>query len=869
MVDEVRRPTVLMVGQGEPIQGPLGEALRRHAISVACCATGELHGAVRAYAPDLVLLIGDAAVRGGASVIRSMAGSRATDVLPIAIVSSDAVQKGQLSHFRTGAVAVIARGSGADTIARRVAELTEEIPERAGVATGRVSEENLHELVQLAASDAKAGILSIRATAGKRADMAMLVEPENQSAEDLDAMLNKLRDALEQNAELQYEFHEASGGRLSIVPAGSKESTSDLSSLRNTRIVVLDTDLLRAERLSEALVESGVYGGAADMSLAGLPRIREIDPQIIIVDAATLGAGGLDVVRAMRKDDQLQWASILVVRWDELWPARASRPDLGKLAARIQPLIEQDAELRRRTVNEIDFDTRLELVGPGRLIRALGAVPGVRHLVVSSTRAQVEIDIADAAVLGAYVTYTDPRREAEQGMSALVALWGLNAGRVSVREQDLPSVANVMMPVDEALGVVAHTLSGGADAGYAVRAETIRPAQASPRRGPRGGGIGRTFEEPSTTKSRVARVRTGQLAVPSMALEEGPSDGPPPANRGAREPQLDEQKTEEASAAPHPSVAADVEARTIPVGRGPKPPPPPRGLSQLASDATSGEEAPTPMGERQSDLELARVLEGGTIAANAPAKSPGWMPLAAAVTLLGAALLLWIQFRTPQTGPAAATELGLESPKGPLTGPVDGTEDARRSKAELAKNETTAAHAELAAAPKGTEAEPPKAEEGTSEASRSLDIPTRNLPKNPAKASDVLVHRALPMIRRSELRRAEATLDRAWELDPKNPQAMAGYAKLFLAKKEADRAVKWATRAASRRPKRSAYHVLLGDALQMSGDVEGARRAWRKALSVDRRNRTARSRLAATESVPEKNGNQASGATASASRSSK
>ena len=73
------RPTILMVGQGEPMQTALGEALRRQGISVAGCATAELEQAVRVYAPDLVVLIGDAAVRGGASVVRRMAANRATD----------------------------------------------------------------------------------------------------------------------------------------------------------------------------------------------------------------------------------------------------------------------------------------------------------------------------------------------------------------------------------------------------------------------------------------------------------------------------------------------------------------------------------------------------------------------------------------------------------------------------------------------------------------------------------------------------------------------------------------------------------------------------------------------------------------------
>ncbi|MGB5266634.1 MAG: hypothetical protein WBN30_08615, partial [Polyangiales bacterium] len=65
MSDEEHRPTVLMVGQGEPMQTALGEALRRHGISVAASATAELEQAVRVYAPDMVVLIGDAAIRGG------------------------------------------------------------------------------------------------------------------------------------------------------------------------------------------------------------------------------------------------------------------------------------------------------------------------------------------------------------------------------------------------------------------------------------------------------------------------------------------------------------------------------------------------------------------------------------------------------------------------------------------------------------------------------------------------------------------------------------------------------------------------------------------------------------------------------------
>ena len=100
------------------------------------------------------------------------------------------------------------------------------------------------------------------------------------------------------------------------------------------------------------------------------------------------------------------------------------------------------------------------------------------------------------------------------------------------------------------------------------------------------------------------------------------------------------------------------------------------------------------------------------------------------------------------------------------------------------------------------------------------------------------------MVRQGNLDLAEATLDRAWELDPRNPQAMAGYAQLYIAKGDAERAVLWAKKAVKKRARRASYHVLYGDALQLEGDLASARKAWRKALSIDPDNRAARSRLA-------------------------
>jgi CheY-like chemotaxis protein/Flp pilus assembly protein TadD len=878
MSDEEHRPTVLMVGQGEPMQTALGEALRRHGISVAGCATAELEQAVRVYAPDLVVLIGDAAVRGGASVVRRMASNRATDVLPIAVVSNDAVLKHDGRDFRTGAVAIVPRGAGADAIARRLAELADEVPERPGIVTGEIRENNLQDVVDLVSNDTKTGILSIRSPKGVLEGMPVVVETERASAHNAELILDRLREAMEESEVLEYEFHETSGGRLSTLPTAIDSDDVDLSQLRGARVVILDSDELRAERLAHVLSARGVQIAAADFSTAVIPRIREVDPQVVVLDSSAVGGQGIEFVRAMRKDPQLRWASMLVVRWEDFWPNSASDagPDLKPLASRILPMIDQDSEMARRTEDEVDFDTRLELIGPGRLLRALGSMPGVRHVAIGGHKRNVEIDIADNSIVGAYATLREGTTQSLQGMPALLALWGLNSGRVSVREQDLPSVANIMMPVDEALGVVSHQL-GFADGtgGIAVDAATIPPVQpeveehatvppgapppaqlddARTMAPPRFrhlqaavGGPPQGFSEEEVPTNKVAqmlgRVETQRRTVPTAGGLQEHRGGTPHVDHGVTRPP----KTTQLGLAP-----AFEPLKPTP------PPPPPQSRK------------PSPMLRADDDFEpeLARMLEGhATLLAPAPGSHgmPAWIQVLLLVALVAGLGVfgwqVWVR-SSPDTAASVHSDSGAEGTKGPITGTVNGLEAVEDSEANDAgglaaaegeRPEPVLAPAEAEEAAEATPEQTPKTKpaeatpaeaQPAAEESGALAIPTRNLPRDPAQASDVLVHRALPLIRSGQLRLAEATLDRAWELDPKNPQAMAGYARLFIVKEDGERAIKWAKKAVRKRSRRAEYHVLYGDALQLEGETEAAREAWRKALSTDPANKAARARLA-------------------------
>ena len=876
MSEEQHRPAVLLVGQGEPMQKALGEALRRHGVSVAACGTAELENAVRGYAPDLVVLIGDAAVRGGAGVIRRMAANRATDMLPIAVVSNEAVLKHEGPDFRSGAIAIVPRGAGADTVARRLAEVAREVPDRPGLARGVLTANNLNEVVSLVSSDHKTGILSIQSPRGVVDGMPVVIETESPNAHNMERILDRLREAISNVATFEYEFHEASGGRLSTLPGSvDTRETVPSTALAGTRIVLLDSDELRAEKLAHVLHDKGVQVAAADFSTAVLPRVREVDPQVIILDSSAVGGQGIELVRAVRRDRQLRWASMLVVRWEDFWPGAEAEPDLAQLASRVLPLIEQDADIKRRVAEEIDFDTRLELVGPGRMLRAMGSVSGVRHVAISGTKRSVEIDIADNSIVGAYATVRETTTEALQGIPALTALWGMNAGRVSVREQDLPSVANVMMPVDEALGVVAreleHPEGDGRALGYAHTVPPLAPGLEHQPTMPPTGLSDEELEEVRTIAPPRFRHLQAAAGQPGFADEEAPTD----KVRAAVVGRIETERAEIAATSESQREALERQPQGLrrapkdtQLGLAPAFEALPSNDAALAVKSETEEPTPVlepldappvtsapPYADGELEPELAPMLEGpATILAPADSSSsPAWMLILLLLALVGGGGLVVWEYWLRGDSDAMATPGAEREPiaaNPPITGPVDELEPHDEPEARQASRTAVIPSPD----PGTVEGPDPEHSEGPTETVPAVvpppaippnfSIPTHNLPRDPARASDVLVHRALPLIRNGELSRAEATLDRAWELDPKNPQAMAGYATLYVRTKDGVRAVKWAERAVRRRPRRTPYRILLGDALLLQGDTEGARRAWRKALAQDPGNRRARSRLA-------------------------
>jgi tetratricopeptide (TPR) repeat protein len=88
---------------------------------------------------------------------------------------------------------------------------------------------------------------------------------------------------------------------------------------------------------------------------------------------------------------------------------------------------------------------------------------------------------------------------------------------------------------------------------------------------------------------------------------------------------------------------------------------------------------------------------------------------------------------------------------------------------------------------------------------------------------------------------AESAYQKALSLVPEYPSAMAALVRVHLARRDGAEALRWATRLVAKQPKDASFQLLLGDALALRGDLQGARDAWTDA--AEHGNAMARQRL--------------------------
>ncbi|MEC7521428.1 MAG: hypothetical protein VYE22_16235 [Myxococcota bacterium] len=442
------RPTILVVGGGERMKTALEEALERHDLMVESVPTEAVVEAAFAAAPDLLLLVGDAAADGGEAALSRLSGHPAAAMVPVVLLSEEGGLDRRLDAFKHGVVAVVEKTASADGMAREIAELASDLPERSGEVGGELGEATVDELVSLFSQRLRTGILSVSAGGGESAQVVLRAgRPVTEAIEEL---VERLRPLLEKQAgPVRYEFHESPTARLQLLE--DEPEADDGEVLRRRRVLLIEQNPARADVLVQELRARGALVAVADGDGNGLERARAHDPDVVVIDGSGVDGWAMPALRKLRRDPRLRWASLLVVDAEQLWPREDTRPDVARLGAALRSLIRPDQQLAERAEREETFDTRLEMIGPSRLLRALTETGRGLKLSVTHPRARVEVDLAEGLLVGARAFEAKGDAELAEGPGALAALLGLGSGRVRVERKDAPSAANVMAPVDDAI----------------------------------------------------------------------------------------------------------------------------------------------------------------------------------------------------------------------------------------------------------------------------------------------------------------------------------------------------------------------------------------------------------------------------------
>src|SRR5450432_3558276 len=362
-------PTILLVGADSAFEPALRAALKRHLVYVETTSAETVAETVIAAAPDLVLLVGLAARDGGSAVLSRLMSSPACSVIPVAILDDNAALDMRLRAFRHGAAAVIPPSASIDAIAEQVAKLAREIPERGGESLGVVGE---------LSRELRYGILSVHTGQGGEDDAVRLVLGSGRPlAAFIDDFVRQVKSHVVHAEPLRYEFAEHAGGTVTVFDPKVASDDPERVSVAGVRVALADDDTGRADSVAQELRSRGVQVVVTDLAPTDLrfAKLRQVDPEVLLIGEAQVKGQGYELLRRMRRDTRLRWASLLVVRWEEIWSDALSVPALDRLETALAALSEADRTLHAWAETGERFDARLETTGPARCLRALTGGP--------------------------------------------------------------------------------------------------------------------------------------------------------------------------------------------------------------------------------------------------------------------------------------------------------------------------------------------------------------------------------------------------------------------------------------------------------------------------------------------------------------
>jgi DNA-binding response OmpR family regulator len=321
-------PTILLVGADSAFEPALRAALARHRVYVETTTADAVAETVIAAAPDLVLLVGPAARDGGSAVLETLMSSPVCSVIPVAILDDNTALDMRLRAFRHGAAAVIAPSASIDAIAEQVAKLAREIPERGGDSLGVVGEATLSEFVGALSRELRSGILSVHTGKGNDDAVRLVLGSGRPLAAFIDDFVRQVKSHVVHAEPLEYEFAEHAGGTVTLLDSATPTADPQRVNVKGLRVALADDDTGRADSVAQELRSRGVSVIVTDLSPTDLrfAKLRQVDPEVLLIGEAQVKGQGYELLRRMRRDTRLRWASLLVVRWDEIWSDALSVP---------------------------------------------------------------------------------------------------------------------------------------------------------------------------------------------------------------------------------------------------------------------------------------------------------------------------------------------------------------------------------------------------------------------------------------------------------------------------------------------------------------------------------------------------------------
>lgn len=440
-------PTLLILGEGEALRPGLEEALGRHATFAENADQGSAVAAVQAAAPDVVVLVGDAAERAE-DVLADLAAHSMTRTVPVIVLLEAGNLAARLRAARSG-VAVVERSASADAMARDIARLARELPEQGNAVVGEFGEATVGDVLDIVRRELESGILSVHQEGG---DGARFVLRQGRHVDQaIRDFVSRIRPLVEAAQPLSFDYDGAGAGLLD-----DATEEGDRNIFAGRRVALVEDDAAVADALAQELrahdAEVVVLSSAAGV---GVARAHHLDPEVVLVEERGLDGPAYQVLREIRSDPRLRWASLLVIRGDELMP-EGRAPRMDRLAGAFAPLLAPDDEVTRRASEEDKFDMRLEALGPSRLLRAVIRAGGTFLVRVRHPRVNVDVSISQGLIAGADAMRVDGNSGKAGGPVALAALLAISGGRVTIERRDAPASANVFMPLAAALEAAAQ-----------------------------------------------------------------------------------------------------------------------------------------------------------------------------------------------------------------------------------------------------------------------------------------------------------------------------------------------------------------------------------------------------------------------------